>query len=149
MKILSIYFGHRSLAFLDSFLNILNKYNILVFNFKYNLEYVICLFIKLFLECFGDQGPTRWGPRVKSENKGRGPRVEEHKHTIFIYIIDKGLVIVKLHNFSIRIEIPSCPWALCGFNPLINFEIFLQSILKAASRVVRLTLRRSEALRQF
>ena len=89
MKILSIYFGHHSLAFLDSFLNILNKYNILVFNFKYNLEYVICLFIKLFLECFGGQGPTR-----------SGSRVEEHKHTIFIYIIDKGLVIVKLHKLQ-------------------------------------------------
>ena len=57
-----------------------------------------------------------WGPRAdemgaesQERDKGRGPRVEEHKHTIFIYIIDKGLVIVKLHNFSIRIEIPSCP----------------------------------------
>ena len=37
MKRLSIYFGHHSLAFLNSFLNILNKYNILVLN-KYNLE---------------------------------------------------------------------------------------------------------------
>ena len=38
----------------------------------------------------------------------------------FLYIIDRGLVIAKLHNFSIRIEIPSWPWAYCGFNPL-NF----------------------------
>ena len=41
-------------------------------------------------------------------------------------IIDIGLVIVKLHNFTIRIEIPSWPWALCGFNPLINFKKFPQ-----------------------
>ena len=25
----------------------------------------------------------------------------------FLYIIDRGLVIVKLHNFTIRVEIPS------------------------------------------
>ena len=37
MKSLSIYFGHYNLAFLNSFLNILNKSNILVLN-KYNLE---------------------------------------------------------------------------------------------------------------
>ena len=37
MKSLSIYFGHHSLAFLWSFLNIFNKYNTLVLN-KYNLE---------------------------------------------------------------------------------------------------------------
>ena len=37
MKSLSIYFGHHSLAFLNSFLNILNKYNVLILN-KYNLE---------------------------------------------------------------------------------------------------------------
>ena len=37
MKSLSIYFGHHSLAFQNSFLNILNKYNILVLN-KYNLQ---------------------------------------------------------------------------------------------------------------
>ena len=37
MKSLSIYFGHHSLAFLNSFLNVLNKYNVLTLN-KYNLE---------------------------------------------------------------------------------------------------------------
>ena len=37
MKSLSIYFGHHSLAFLDCFLNILNKCNVLILN-KYNLE---------------------------------------------------------------------------------------------------------------
>ena len=37
MKSLSIYFGHHSLAFLNSFLNMLNKYNVLILN-KYNLE---------------------------------------------------------------------------------------------------------------
>ena len=52
MKSFSIYFGHYSLTFLNSFLNILNKYNILVLN-KYNLEYVICLFVDLFLQYFG------------------------------------------------------------------------------------------------
>ena len=55
MKSLCIYFGHHSLAFLNSFLNILNKYNILVLN-KYNLEYVICLLINLFLQYFGGRG---------------------------------------------------------------------------------------------
>ena len=34
---LYIYFRHHSLAFLNSFLNILNKYNVLILN-KYNLE---------------------------------------------------------------------------------------------------------------
>ena len=47
MKSLSIYFGHHSLAFLNSFLNILNKYNALIFN-KYNLgfihEFVLAIF---------------------------------------------------------------------------------------------------------
>ena len=37
MKSLSIYFGHHTLAFLNSFLDILNKYNILILN-KCNLE---------------------------------------------------------------------------------------------------------------
>ena len=37
MKILSSYFGNHSLAFLNSFLNILNKYNVLILN-KYNIE---------------------------------------------------------------------------------------------------------------
>ena len=47
-----------------------------------------------------------------------------------LYMIDRGLVIVKLHSFTICIEIPSWPWDLCGFKPLINFEIFPQSISK-------------------
>ena len=37
MKSFSIYFGHHSLAFLNSFLNIFNKYNVLTLD-KYNLE---------------------------------------------------------------------------------------------------------------
>ena len=37
MKSLSIYFGYHNLAFLNSFLNILNKYNTLVLN-KYILN---------------------------------------------------------------------------------------------------------------
>ena len=37
MRILSIYFGHHSSAFLNIFLNILSKYNVLILN-KYNLE---------------------------------------------------------------------------------------------------------------
>ena len=51
----------------------------------------------------------------------------------FLYIIDRGLVIVQLHKFTIRIEIPSWPWALCGFEPLINIKIFPQSISKSLS----------------
>ena len=71
MKSLSIYFGHYSLAFLNSFLNTLNKY-ILVLN-KHDLEYVICLFINLFLQYFGGRGQTRWGPRAEvSRVEGRG-----------------------------------------------------------------------------
>ena len=37
MKSLHIYFGRHSLAFLNSFLNILNKYNVLILN-KYDFE---------------------------------------------------------------------------------------------------------------
>ena len=62
MKSLSICFGHHSLAFLNSFWNILNKYHILVLN-KYNLEYVTCNI--LGAEGRRDGG---WGPR------GRGPK---------------------------------------------------------------------------
>ena len=47
----------------------------------------------------------------------------------FFYIIDRVLVIFKLHNFSIHIKIPLWSWALCGFNPLINFKILPQSSL--------------------
>ena len=52
---------------------------------------------------------------------------------LFLYIIDRGLVIVKLQNFTIHIEIPSWPWVLCGFNPLINIKVFSQSISKFLS----------------
>ena len=51
----------------------------------------------------------------------------------FLYMIDRGLVIVKLHNFTIHVEIPSWPWAQYGFNPSINFEIFAQAISKFLS----------------
>ena len=51
----------------------------------------------------------------------------------FLDVIDRGLIIDKLNNFTIHIEIPSWPWALCGFNPLINFEMFPQSISKSLS----------------
>ena len=77
MKSLSIYFGQHRLVFLNTFLNILKKYNVSILN-KYNLEQVIyALFINLFLQYFGDQGLTRWvprteGPKIKTE--GRGPR---------------------------------------------------------------------------
>ena len=37
LKNLSIYFGHHSLEILNSFLNILNEYNVLIL-IKYNLE---------------------------------------------------------------------------------------------------------------
>ena len=37
MKSLSIYFVHHTSAFLNSFLNTLNKYNVLILN-KFNLE---------------------------------------------------------------------------------------------------------------
>ena len=57
MKSLSIYFGHHSLAFLNSFVNILNKYNVLILHKQY------ALFINLFLQYFGG-----WGPRAE----GRG-----------------------------------------------------------------------------
>ena len=73
MKSLSIYFGHHSLAFLNSFLNILNKYNILVLN-KYNLEYVTCLFINLFLQYLRGRGPTRWRAKGRG-SEGRGPMI--------------------------------------------------------------------------
>ena len=73
MKSLSIYFGHYSLAFLNSFLNTLNKY-ILVLN-KHDLEYVICLFINLFLQYFGGRGQTRLGPKAEVLRvEGRGSR---------------------------------------------------------------------------
>ena len=51
MKSLSIYFGHRSLTFLNSFLKILNEYNVFILN-KYNLnkEYAFVLAI------FGGRG---------------------------------------------------------------------------------------------
>ena len=67
MKRLSIYFGHHSLDFLNRFLNILNKYNILMLN-KYNLEEVTCFIHKFVLAIFRGRGPTRWGPRAE----GRG-----------------------------------------------------------------------------
>ena len=54
MKSLSIYFGYHNLAFLNSFLNILNNYVLVLF----------------------------WGPRADEVGaEGRGPRirVEEHK----------------------------------------------------------------------
>ena len=76
MKSLSIYFGQHSLAFLNTFLSILKKYNVSTLN-KYNLEQVIyALFINLFLQYFGSQGLTRWGPRTqgpKIKTEGRGP----------------------------------------------------------------------------
>ena len=78
MKSLPIYFGRYSLAFLNSFLNILNKY-ILVLN-KCNFKYVICLFINLFLQYFGARGQMRWGPRAEV------PRVDEQLHPNLITI---------------------------------------------------------------
>ena len=76
MKSLSIYFGQHSLAFLNTFLSILKKYNVSTLN-KYNLEQVIyALFINLFLQYFGSQGLTRWRPRTqgpKIKTEGRGP----------------------------------------------------------------------------
>ena len=56
MKSLFIYFGHHSLAFLNSFLNILNKCNVLILN-KYNFEQVICFIHNFVLAIF-------WGPRA-------------------------------------------------------------------------------------
>ena len=52
---------------------------------------------------------------------------------IFIYNWQRRFFIVMLHNFTIHIEIPSWPWALFGFIPLINFKIFLQSVSKSLS----------------
>ena len=69
-KSFSTYFGHHSLSSLNSFLNIMNKYDVLILN-KYNLEQVICFIHKFVLAIF-------LGPRA--EDKSRGPRVEEHKH---------------------------------------------------------------------
>ena len=40
--------------------------------------------MNLFLQYFGGRGPTRWGPAT--EDKGRGPRFEEHKHPIKYFI---------------------------------------------------------------
>ena len=84
MKSLSIYFGHHSLAFLNSFLNILNKYNVLILD-KYNLKYA--LLMNLFFNIFGTEGrrdggrePT--GRGSKGKDKGPGPRVEKHKHPL-------------------------------------------------------------------
>ena len=71
MKRLSIYFGHYSLAFLNSFLNILNKYNVLILN-KYNPEQVICFIHEFVLEIYRGTEDRRDG--------GRGLSVEEHKH---------------------------------------------------------------------
>ena len=52
MKSLSIYFGRHSLAFLNSFLGILNKYNVLILN-KYNLE---CFIYEFGLAILGADG---------------------------------------------------------------------------------------------
>ena len=71
MKRLSIYFGHYSLAFLNSFLNILNKYNVLILN-KYNPEQVICFIHQFVLEIYRGTEDRRDG--------GRGLSVEEHEH---------------------------------------------------------------------
>ena len=38
---------------------------------------------------FGDQGQTRWGPRV--EDKGRGPRFKEQKHPKKAFILPRTL----------------------------------------------------------
>ena len=48
------------------------------------------------------------------QSSGKTPCWSQFLHTYM------GLVIVKLHNFSIRIDIPSWPWDLCGFNLLIS-----------------------------
>ena len=61
MKSLSIYFGHHSLAFLNSLLNILNKY-VFTLN-KYNVELEICLIHEFVLAIFW--GPTAEGSRVE------------------------------------------------------------------------------------
>ena len=52
MKSLSIYFGRHGLAFLNSFLGILNKYNVLILN-KYNLE---CFIYEFGLAILGVEG---------------------------------------------------------------------------------------------
>ena len=49
------------------------------------------------------------------------------------YIIDRSLVFGNLQNFSIHTEIPSWAWAFCGFNFLISFKMFPQSISKSLS----------------
>ena len=71
IKNLSIYFGRHSLAFLNSFLIIMKKYNVLILN-KYNLEEVICFIHKFVLAIF-------WGPRAEG-------RVEEHKQPAFFIV---------------------------------------------------------------
>ena len=71
MKRLSIYFGHCSLAFLNSFLNILNKYNVLILN-KYNPEQVIYFIHEFVLAIYRGTEDRRDG--------SRGLCVEEHKH---------------------------------------------------------------------
>ena len=83
MKSLSIYFGHHSLVFLNSFLNILNKYDILVLN-KYNLEEVICFIHKFVLAIFwgtkGRRDGSR-GPRIRTEDRGsRNTNTQSNYH---------------------------------------------------------------------
>ena len=59
-------FGHHSLAFLNSFLNILNK-DVLILK-KYNFEWVICFIHEFVLAIF-------WGRRAERRRvEGRGSR---------------------------------------------------------------------------
>ena len=106
MKSLSIYFGHHSLVILNSFLNILNKYNISVLN-KHSLEQVICFIHKFVLAIF-------WGPRV-----------EEPKHPLVGTAFDEKPFDKNKHYefdcssavlFSSENRTDKKPCVFCGFH---------------------------------
>ena len=89
---------------------------------KVNFEKVKAICLTLFFVC------VCWNYITFFHSSGRTPCWRQ-----FLYLIDRGLVISKLHNFTISIEIPSWPWTFCEFKPLINFETFPHSISKSLS----------------
>ena len=98
MKSLSIYFEHHSLAFLNSFLNILNKYNFLILN-KYYLEQVICYIHEFDLAILWDRWLMRWGPRAE----GRGTQTPQFfnfslLNNLFIKILSLFVSLDELKN---------------------------------------------------
>ena len=56
--------------------------------------------------------------------------------TLILKRICRGFEISVAHNFNMRIEIPSQPWALFGSNERINLIIVLVSLLMSASLLI-------------